>query len=225
MYTFVVPFASILLLAALVCGLAGWNAQSKWGKATSVLLVLICALALPDLLLRRLPATLADPHAGEFQRLMTAAHRADLMQKYAEAERLYRIITDKEKSAWFSVDSRNSMELPLANVLVKEGKLQEAERSYRQALRHAEFDYGSSNQELVGILEGLGSVCELEKKYKESEDAYTRALSINEKTRKTDKAASEYYDDEAKRILAGYAKLLRDTGRSQQAEVLERQAK
>jgi tetratricopeptide (TPR) repeat protein len=215
-----VTFAIVAFLASIICGLLFFKSLTNLGKIGSSVFVLISLAALPDLVMRRLPAILSDPHAGEQQRLASAAQSAQ-DQGYPEAERLYKNLVSKERSGYFS-SYRVDDELDLARILVKENKLEEAEGAYKHAIEKAPLEFRGNDPLLIEFIEELASVYAKDKKYNEAEDAYKNALAINERSRKKREQESSYYDRTAKRISAGYIKVLRVSGKPDQADAVEK---
>ena len=202
-YHILVPGAAILLTAGLLSGVLSWKLHVRTlGKTGAGFIIFICVMSLPDILFRRLPSTLTDPHLNEKQKLLTGAVQARMKDDYPELERIYKEIIHGESSGRFRMNRNDSAELGLADVLEREGKFAAAEQSYRQALEQARFAWGASDQHLVPILEGLARTLEAQDKSVESRDFYKLALSINEKNWQMDKQASPYYEAVSKRISA-----------------------
>ena len=221
-YLIVVPTSVTFLTSAVVCGMMAWKSQSRVARSASVVAIVLCALMLPDLIFRRLPSTLANPHVAELQQLLASASKAGLEHNYPQAEQFYKKIVEGEKSGRFVKTPSSNNELALAEILENEAKFAESEEAYQQALVLARAAWGPASEYCVAPLKGLARVNKQEKKFKEAEDAYKLALSINEQNRQKQK--SWYYDRTAKEIYTDYAKLLRETGRARQAQAMEEQA-
>jgi tetratricopeptide (TPR) repeat protein len=216
---FLIVFSIIAQIGSLICGLVIFKSQWQLGKVISLILMLLCLLTLPELLVRRLPAMLSDLHAGEQQRLRQAIGRA--RNGYPEAERLYKILVSKERSGYFREYSVAD-ELDLARILVNEKKFEEAEGAYKHAIEKTPYEFPGNDALLIEFIKELADVYSTDKKYNESEAAYNSALAINDKSRKKREHESSYYDRTANRISAGYIKVLRESGRTDQADALEK---
>ncbi|HEY9680638.1 MAG TPA: hypothetical protein V6C86_03510 [Oculatellaceae cyanobacterium] len=68
-YVFIVPLASLFLLVAILSGIAAYKrpSQSMRSRTIAIACIVVCAIQLPDVVLRRLPATLNNPNIGQQQ--------------------------------------------------------------------------------------------------------------------------------------------------------------
>ncbi|HEY9755188.1 MAG TPA: hypothetical protein V6C97_08505 [Oculatellaceae cyanobacterium] len=68
-YIYIVPIAALLLFAALVSGLVAIKGQSTKSRVIAMVCMLVCAIQLPDVVFRRLPAALSNPNIAQQQAL------------------------------------------------------------------------------------------------------------------------------------------------------------
>jgi hypothetical protein len=87
-YIFVVPLAVLLLLSALFFGLAGYKScsQSMKTKIVSIVCMLTCAVQLPDMLFRRLPAALSDSYVADKQASRAKAFEAAIEKESKQSK-------------------------------------------------------------------------------------------------------------------------------------------
>lgn len=207
-YRLLVPSSAVSLTAGFLCALWSWklHATKSW-KVSAALIMLICAIALPDLILRRLPFALTNSTPPGKQRLLMSAIQARLRKDYPGAERLYKEIIRGENVDGVETNPTDSPQLDLADVLEREGKFAEAEQQYRQAVQKAVAVWGPTDEHMVPLLEGLARTLKAQNKLSESLESYKSALAINEENWKKDKQSSQYYEAVSKRISVACAEL------------------
>lgn len=85
-YMYVVPLATLMLLAALLFGLVTTKSQSMKSRVAAITCVIVCAIQLPDVVLRRLPATLSNPNIAQQQALRAKAFEAAIEKRGKQAK-------------------------------------------------------------------------------------------------------------------------------------------
>ena len=87
-YVVIVPLALLFLLYALFFGIAAYKglSQSMKSKIVTIACMVVCAIQLPDMVLRRLPAALSDSHIAEKQALRARAFEAAIEKKSQQAK-------------------------------------------------------------------------------------------------------------------------------------------
>lgn len=204
------------LSGSLICGVIAFSLlSSKGARLACGLTLLISVVYLVQDLSWCWHNALHPPHWKELTLLRDQAFKALDSQDWEKAENLYKAIKDKEKSGYFA-SSHSSNELALAYALEQEKKFKEAEQIYLQALQSMERTHERRSYELVTCVQNLAIFYLDQKRYSEAEPLFKRALHLHK------------HDDgtwESMLCRENYASLLRNTGRTSEATVLEKEAK
>jgi len=208
-YLIVVPLAIAVLALGVVLGIKLWPSATKLGKTGALICIILSSIQLFDLVVRRLPAMTAYPHMGELQTLSGDAFEAIRRNDYERAEQVYRTIISKENSGWFKPVKPNDTELRLADVLLKEGKLQEAKQTYKDILQKINQQAKLKPEDSLQPLEGLGEVYKATQEYDRSFEMYKRALAIVEEQEKQEAISPAYYAQRVKDIRKKYLQVVK----------------
>src|SRR5262245_12356729 len=112
---------------------------------------------------------------------MRAAQKALNESRYADAEQFLRAAVH-EAEKFPSGDRRFDLSFNgLAKVLYSQGKYDEAERSYLQAVAVLEKKLGPGHLRVAESLNGLALIYQMQGRYKEAEPLFSRASRISEK--------------------------------------------
>jgi tetratricopeptide (TPR) repeat protein len=111
---------------------------------------------------------------------MAAGHQAVQQGNYAEAERIYQGAVKKAEQ-YGREDRRVAVSLSqLAQVYVGQGKHDEAEPLYLQALKIYQAVYGETHTDVAATLNNLGVLHRMYGQYADAEPLLLRALTIKE---------------------------------------------
>ena len=137
---------------------------------------------------------------------------------YAKADQMCRAAVEAARRAGSGQDELTAKLLNnLANVLVDERKLDEAEAAQRQSLELARKAFGKQHEHVAEALNNLGITLHWEGKLEASERAHGEALTMQQKLFGAENEAVAL-------SLMNLGAVLKDEGRFAEAEVLNRQA-
>jgi len=201
-----VPAVILVLLTSVVFGVVNYRQISGGYRTATIAMIVLACIQLPDLGLRRLTHLYhGQPHSAEREALVQQALELRRSKKFPEAERVYNTILDKESSGYFTNDPYpwSDTELLLADTLSDQIKFEEAIEAYDRDVRRIENSFGAFDRRIIPPLEKLGDMCAVERKYKQSKDAYERALKVCEfiiQRYKNMLSPESYYEVERNRI-------------------------
>jgi tetratricopeptide (TPR) repeat protein len=132
--------------------------------------------------------TIAESTTGRtsFLSLMAVegfAYLYEHQQKYDDAVRQYKRVVEISSSIWRNQAMSSAGIENIAAIREKQKQYSEAEALYKQALDAKERTWGKQDQELVSILNRLGSLYFTQQKFREAESVLLRALSILERNK------------------------------------------
>jgi tetratricopeptide (TPR) repeat protein len=204
-------YVCLLCLFAIVSGLIIWRKLIGYQRSICVgSLVVSALLLLQGIYVVARYFSEGPSHVAEMLKVRRSAWDAEAHQEFAEAERIYKSMIEKERSGWYKQTGAN---LYLGEVLEKQGKNQEAESHYMAAIEQQQTQHDNS---ISVTLEELANLYFKEKRYKESDIQFKRALALYRQGRGEQ---SDYL-----RCLQRYEALLRLAGSSEQLEAVTRES-